>query len=85
MDFRREGPRKGQFLDGVGIQKDGFETGLVYKTIDVDGSGLQKDGFQTGVVYKKMDFRREWYTTGQVSDVSGVQNDGFRWDQWTKG
>ena len=56
MDFRREWYTKGLILDGSGIQKDGFLTGLVYKRIDfrrewyttgliLNGNGIQRDKF----------------------------------------
>ena len=34
IDFRREWYTKGWILDGSGIQKDRFETGVVYKRTD---------------------------------------------------
>jgi len=56
MDFRRERYTKEYILDGNGIHKNGFLTGMVYKRIDfrqewytkgwiLDGSGIQKDRF----------------------------------------
>ena len=56
MDFRREWYTKGKMLDGSCMQKNGFETGVVYKRIDFIrewytkgwmsvGSGIQKDRF----------------------------------------
>ena len=77
MDFRCDWYTKNRksILDRTGIQKDGFQTGVVYKRIDftsewytkgwiLDGSGIQKDRFYMRVEYRMMDFRREWCTKG---------------------
>jgi len=67
MDFRQEWYTKGYFLDGSGMQKDGFYTRMVYK----------KDRCSTGVVYKKIDFGREWYTKAWILHGIGIQKDGI--------
>jgi len=56
MDFRAEWYTKGTISDGIGIQKDGFGTAVVYKRRDFrqewhtkelifNRNGIQKDRF----------------------------------------